>query len=89
MDPLKPPRNLILEGDVYGNWKKFIQGFNIYLTASGQSGASSEVKAAMMLNLMGEDGLDLFNTFNLSEENQKKHDEIIKAFEEYCNRKKM
>lgn len=84
----RPPKKLNMEGDLLGNWNKFRQAFDIFVMASGKSQESSEIKAAMLLNLIGEDALDLFNTFSLSKEDQKDEKKIIDAFEDYIKPRK-
>lgn len=84
----RPPKKLCMEGDLLGNWNKFRQAFDIFIMASGKSEEKSEVKAAMLLNLIGEEALDLFNTFNLSMEHQKDVGKIIEAFEDYIKPRK-
>jgi len=41
--------------------------FNRFRIASGLDKKEPEVQAASLLNLMGEDAIELFNTFNLSD----------------------
>lgn len=85
MELFKPPKNLIVDENIANNWKKFKQSYEIYMTASGNNSKTPEVKAAILLNFLGEEGLDLFNTFNLNEEDEKKPEIIIKAFDDYVN----
>lgn len=80
----KPPKGLSLEGDVAQNWKNFIQKFNIFIQANEYEEKSDQIKVAMLLNCIGDEGLHLFNTLSLTVENRKKFSEVIKAFESYC-----
>lgn len=86
----KPPKALDLSGsgNVADGWRKFKQNYNIYMTATGGVGKPEEVKAAILLNFIGEDAVEIFNTFGLSEEEKKNEKEILKAFENYCIPKK-
>jgi len=53
---------LKLEGNMRENWKRFKQLFDIYLLASGWN-KSDDRKIAILLNLIGEDALEVYNTF--------------------------
>ncbi|KAK9685184.1 hypothetical protein QE152_g38241 [Popillia japonica] len=92
----KPPRKLDLEGDIRGrtgkldlegdirgNWNKFKQAYEIFITATNRKNSEKEIKAAIFLNLIGEEAVDLFNTFNLTADEKKDIDKIINAFENY------
>ncbi|XP_037813721.1 uncharacterized protein LOC119604894 [Lucilia sericata] len=84
MDFVKPVSSLIIEGNVAENWRKFKQNFEIFLEAADLSGEPDQRKVAVLLNAVGEDGLELFQTFNLSSENKKKYQEVLAAFENFC-----
>lgn len=45
----------------------------------------SDVKVAILLNAIGEETVELFNTFMLSDSEKDNFDWVIKAFEEYAN----
>lgn len=47
-----------------------------------------KVQVAIFLNLIGEEAVELYNTFNLTAEDQKKLKIVMKAFEDYCKSKK-
>jgi len=47
------------------NWKWFKQRFNIYLAASGAGGEDEKMKARLLLHVMGEDALDIYNSVQL------------------------
>lgn len=55
----KLPSPLHLEGSLSGNFNGFITAFKIYMKASGHEAKSSEVKAAVLLNALGEDAIEL------------------------------
>ncbi|KYN10892.1 hypothetical protein ALC57_04997 [Trachymyrmex cornetzi] len=58
------------------------------MTANGFQEKSGEVKVAILLNTIGDEGIDIFNNFNLSEADQKKYDVVVKKFDEYFLPKK-
>ncbi|KAK9688348.1 hypothetical protein QE152_g35611 [Popillia japonica] len=79
MEGFKTPKSLAIDENIVSNWKKFVQSYNIYLLASGSANKSAEVRAAIFLNFIGEDAIDLFNTFNLAEEDKKDVEKIKKV----------
>lgn len=90
MEGFRPPRSLeIHSGNLADNWRKFKQSYKIFMKASGKDEVTGEVKEAIFLKFIGEDALDIFNTFNLSKTDQKNETSILNAFEEYCVPKKM
>ena len=63
MDKLPPPSELQLTGNVSDNWAKFRQNFEIYLEATRSAGKAERVKTSMLLQVIGEEALELYNTF--------------------------
>lgn len=80
----KPPTVLIFDQNVSKNFEKFLQAFNIYLEASELTKESDERKIAIFLNVAGEEAIDIFNTFKLSNEEKKNYKKVIDEFQEYC-----
>ena len=88
MDQLKPPSSLLLSGNLAENWRRWEQRFKLYMTASGANEKDEEVKVAILLHTIGEDALDLFNTFTFADDEDGTVDGILKAFEAYCSPEK-
>ncbi|XP_024889360.1 uncharacterized protein LOC112465838 [Temnothorax curvispinosus] len=84
----KPPKSLDLSGNISENWRKFKQSFDIFLKASGSIRKPDEIKVAILLNIVGEDGIELYNTFNLQEAERNNLAKVLQCFEEYCVPKK-
>ena len=82
MDKLSPPSCMQLTGNLADNWKRFKQRFNIYLAASGAGGEDEKLKASILLHVIGEDALDIFNSFQL-DENNVTLPVLMAKFEEY------
>lgn len=82
MERLSPPTSMQLTGNLADNWKWFKQRFNIYLAASGAGGEDEKLKAHILLHVMGEDALDIYNSFQLDEANLTLA-ELMTKFEEY------
>ena len=82
------PSLLILEGNVAENWRRFKQKFEIYLVASGHDKKTKKEKTCILLNLAGEQAIEIYNTFAYVEDESEDIDVVIRKFEEYCNRKR-
>lgn len=68
------------------NWKMFKQRFQIYLKANGKDKNSDDIKVAILLSMVGEEALNLFNTFGIDYETAKLV-EVLDAFEKQLNPK--
>lgn len=73
---LKLPEPLIFGTDIVVNWKKFEQKFRLYIEAIGSAKINAQ-KVAILLNCIGDDGLDLYNTFTFEKADDKKDLEIV------------
>lgn len=73
-------------GNISEKWRLWKQKFELYLLASGKCGKTDEVKIAILLNLLGDEAIQIYNTFEFeSTEDKKKLETIIAKFEAYCN----
>lgn len=84
----KPPEALQLEGNISENWRKFNQKIDYFFTATGLNAKPEERKVAVFLNLIGDDGLELYNTFKWDENEQVTLEKVKQKFVEYCSPKK-
>ena len=84
---MRIPQALSFEGNVKENWKKWKQRYVLYMKATGLDTKSDDRKTAVLLNLIGEEALDKFNTFSLTEEQKNNSKDVMQAFEEYCTPK--
>jgi hypothetical protein len=83
------PKKLVLQGNLSENWKRFHQAFNIYMLAAGYVDLSSERQVAILLNIIGEEAVEVHGTFTYENENdQKDIKKVIEKFQLYCNPKK-
>ncbi|KAJ8971098.1 hypothetical protein NQ314_000880 [Rhamnusium bicolor] len=57
----KPPRPFDIDESCM--WPKWKQKFNIFLKASGKHSSEEDVKIALLLHIIGDTGLDIYNTF--------------------------
>ena len=79
---LTPPSSMRFDGNLAKNWKRFKQRFNIYLNASGAGGDDEKKKASILLHVIGEEALEIYNSFHISD-GELKLDVIMTKFEEY------
>lgn len=84
---LRPPPILSFDGNIAENWKKWKQKFELYLLAARLDTKPENRQVAVLLHTIGEEALDKFNTFGLSDEDSKKLAKVIEAFERYCTPK--
>lgn len=75
----------MLDGCIAENWRKFSQKFDLFLRASNLSTKPEETKIAAFLNLIGDDGLELHNSFTYEKDEDKTLESLKKKFEEYCS----
>ncbi|XP_050533909.1 uncharacterized protein K02A2.6-like [Daktulosphaira vitifoliae] len=75
------PEPLKLTGNLIENFKIFKQEFQIYYNATECSSKKEETQAAILLNLIGTDGIKVYNTLKIKSETVS---EILKALENYC-----
>ena len=71
MSLFKPPSTLSLEGNVADNWRKWKQRFQLYMEASGSMKKPEKQRVAIFLHLIGDDALEIYNTFSLSPAEEK------------------
>ena len=83
----KPPEPLQLDGNISENWRKFSQRFNLFIKATGLSAKPEEKQLAVLLNLIGDDALELYNTFTFGE-NEHNVATVKQKFMDYCSPKK-
>jgi len=76
------PRGLCLDGNISENFKVFKQEILIYFKATETDKKDTEVQVARLLNLLGHDGLKLYNT--IKKEEKETVDTILKSLETHC-----
>ncbi|XP_071055079.1 putative autophagy-related protein 11 [Onthophagus taurus] len=70
------------EGNVSNNWEKFKRSFDNSLIAFGEEDIKEKRKVALFLHGLGEKGMDIYETFEL-EDNDRTLENIKKKFDEY------
>lgn len=72
MEYVKKVDQLELEGNVAEHWRIFKQNFDIFAAAIELSKKPEPVQIAIFLNAIGPQAVEVFNTFNLEDEKEKK-----------------
>ena len=90
-----PPSPLVFQGNLPENFRRFKQKFNLYLLASGGSTKPIETQNAILLYVIGDEGLEVYNTLTITPRNDDAGNaipintvDILNAFEQYCNPRK-
>ena len=88
MDSFYKPSALSFDRNTSENSRRFYQQYEIYLTASASENKDDTVKIAILLNFAREDAIEVFNTFQFPDGDEKKLDKVLEQFERYCNPRK-
>lgn len=89
MEQFKPPSLLTLIGNIAENWRRWEQCFQLYMVASGAVDKDNEVKIAILLHTVGEEGLEVYNTLTIIHEgDEATMEEVLVAFRDYCSPQK-
>ena len=89
MDRLNPPKALSFEGNVIENWKRWKQNFGFYLVATEYEEKSDQIKAALFLHCIGDEGRRIYNTlpFDAAGDNEV-YTKVIEKFEAHISPRK-
>ncbi|GFV31886.1 transposon Ty3-G Gag-Pol polyprotein [Trichonephila clavipes] len=84
MKAFRPPAPLQFSlGNVKEKWRKWRQEQENYLLATEKDDRTNKIKIAILLNLLGSEGLAIYNNFKL--ESKANFSEVLQKFEEYCS----
>lgn len=83
----RAPEPFSFEGNnVANSWKFWKQKFELFLIASGKSNKEDKIKIAVLLNTLGDQGIQIYNTFEYeNEEDEKKYSIVLEKFDVYCS----
>jgi len=59
----RPPKEMSFVNNISEQWKEWYQQFNIFLIASGEANETDERKINILLNLIGTQGIKIYNNF--------------------------
>ena len=65
---LSQTQPLELTGNLAENWKRFKQRFGLYNVASGMSQKEEKAQTSMLLHVIGEEALAIYNMFQFEED---------------------
>ena len=68
---------LIIKGNPNIDWKTWKKCFENYLVASGMDGVKDERKIAITINLIGEDGQQMYDNFKYEAGEDKKKFDVV------------
>ena len=88
MEHMKPLEPLILEENEAERWRKWRQRWDLYSKASGAVEKDEETQCAIFLHMIGDDVLEIYDTFTFTDEEKGKINALIGKFEEHCSPKK-
>lgn len=74
---------MVMAGDLGVNWKKFKNNFELYCMATGCSEKPQSVQAAVLLHCIGEEALDIYQSFELSDDEKTNSKVLLEKFGEY------
>ena len=83
----KIPSPLILSDRLHQgeNWKSFRREWKFYELAAGIHKKAQEVRVASLLNVIGKEGMDMYQTFQWGNSSDAlKIDKVLEKFEERC-----
>ena len=80
----KPPNEMNFAGYTVENWKSFKRRFMVYYDAAELSKKGKATQVAIFLHISGEAAQEIYHTLNVTEDQRKDLDAIIKAFDSYC-----
>ncbi|XP_030854482.1 uncharacterized protein K02A2.6-like [Strongylocentrotus purpuratus] len=84
MANLSQPPPLDFKGNMSENWRRFKQKFTLYNVASGMSEKDEKLQTSMLLHVIGDAALELYNTFVFAEGESMKLEKVLNKYEEYC-----
>jgi transposase InsO family protein len=82
----RPPEQMVFNENRAAQWMKFKQAFQCFIKATAIHKEDEDVQVACLLNLVGEDGRDIYSTFkwNTGEDREKMKD-VLAKFDAYCS----
>lgn len=87
-DFLRKPDILKVEGNLSENWRRWKRAYDCYFDAAELYEKTDKVKINTLLNIIGSDAIEIFDSFNLSEAHKAVYANVLKAFDDFCKPKK-
>lgn len=84
MENLRQPQPMMMEGDLGIQFKKFIKSFELYLIATGtKERFTTEVHTACLLHCIGPEPREIYENFDLNEEEKTNYEIVKNKFENW------
>ena len=87
MDKIKPNQLDLMNGNICENWRRWSQAMRLCLDGP-LSEKTEKQQASYFLLYIGESAREVYNTWNLSEEEKDKTEPLFTRFKEYCEPRK-
>lgn len=85
----RSPKEMSFDDNIAEQWKEWYQQFNIFLIASGKNDETDERKINILLNLIGPQGIKIYNNFKKPKKTTDiTYDIVVKWFSDYCEPRK-
>lgn len=84
----KPEKLNLQNGNIAENWKRFKRQFENFLIATECNEKAANIKVAMFLNMIGDEAVDVFESFNLAADQQADYNAVITAMQNFCKPRK-
>jgi len=84
MEHVKPPNEILLQGNVSDNWIRFKQRLTLYMEAINMDNKPDKRKIDVLLAVAGPEAIDVFNTLSFTDGEQDNFAEVIRKLDQYC-----
>ena len=88
MEHVKPIGPLRMDGNIAKNWRQWKQRWTLYAKASRVDAKDEETQCAVFLHTIGNEVLEVYDTFSFTESEENKIEPLIGKFDAYCSPKK-
>lgn len=83
METVGAPKCMDVTGNLAVNWKKWRQGFELYMVASGANTKEEPIKVALLLHLVGEDAVQIYNTLDMTTAERASYSTTMEKMQNY------
>ena len=88
MDNLRPLDALNLNRDIAENWRRWKQRWSLFIIASGIHEKGENIQCATFLHMIGEDALNIYDTFTFQDNEINKIQILIDKFDQHFSPQK-
>lgn len=81
---IRRPDPLKIDGNLAENWRRFRRSFDIYLSAAELIDKSNVTKVNVLLNVIGDEAVEVFDTLQLNDLQRINYNAVITAFDTFC-----